>query len=177
MKLNAKKVTIFALFTVVLTLVFFAIPGQFADLIPNSPLKADWTMGGFEFIFGGNANLRAIYGDFRSLVSGAGIAFLVILALAIAAYCTQKFSSSLLLLAGVFMLTDAIMLFCAKGWVTKIYPEYASSTVGLWVPYLCASLLMIAALVTIYTAIKLLASEVKMPVSDKKESYSYLKNK
>jgi len=177
MKLNAKKVTVLSMIVIVLTLIFFAIPRQFATLIPSTTRPQDWAMGGYEFIFGGNANLRAIYGDSQSLVSGAGIAFIVILALAIACYCTQKFSSSLLLLAGVFMLTDAIMLFCVKGWVTKIYPSYSESTIGLWVPYLCASLLIVVALLTIYTSIKVLVSEVRIPVENKKESYSYLKNK
>ena len=179
MKDKARLVVIISLCAIVLTLVLFAIPEQFAQLIPNAK-TAKGSMGGFEFIFGGTQearNLQAHAVDGASLVSGIGIAFIVLLVLAVVCYVFYKKSSALLLLAGIIMLVATIMLFCVKSWIDKLYTRYTGDSVGLWVPYLGASLLAISTVATLYVAIVSLVKESRQPYSPKKESYSYLKNK
>ncbi len=179
MKDKVRLAVIISLSAIVLSLVFFAIPEQFASLIPNAS-SAKGAMGGFEFIFGGTQearNLQAHAVNGAALVSGAGIAFLVLLVLAVVCYVFYKKSSALLLLAGIIMLTMTIMLFCVKGWVDTLYTRYTGSSVGLWVPYLSASLLAVGTICTFYVSITELIKESREPISQKKETYSYLKNK
>lgn len=179
MKDKAKFVVLFSLVAIVLTLVLFAIPEQFAQLIPNGSVTKG-AMGGYEFIFGGTQearNLQAHAVDGGALVSGAGIAFIVLLVLAVVCYVFHKKSSALLLLAGIIMLVSTIMLFCVGSWIDKLYTRYTETSVALWVPYLGASLLALATIGTFYVAIVALIKESKQPYTSKKESYSYLKNK
>lgn len=179
MKDKTRIVVLFSLVTIILALVLFAIPGQFAELIPIASVTKG-SMGGYEFIFGGTLearNLQAHATDGAALVSGAGIAFLVILVLAVVCYVMHKKSSALLLLAGILMVVATIMLFCVKGWIDTLYTHYKDSSVGLWVPYLAASLLALGSIATMYCAIKTLTEESRQPYTPKKETYSYLKNK
>jgi len=179
MKDKARIIVLFSLVVIALTFVLFAIPEQFAKLIPNGTVTKG-AMGGFEFIFGGTQearNLQAHAVDGAALVSGAGIAFLVLLVGAVVCYVFYKKSSALLLLAGVLMLVSTIMLFCVGGWINKLYTRYTETSVGLWVPYLAASLLALATVGTLYIAITSLIQESRQPYTPKKETYSYLKNK
>ena len=179
MKDKARIIVLFSLVAIALTLVLFAIPEQFAELIPNGKVTKG-AMGGFEFIFGGTQearNLQAHAVDGAALVSGAGIAFLVLLVLAVVCYVFYKKSSALLLLAGILMLVSTIMLFCVGDWINKLYTRYVETSVGLWVPYLGASLLALSTLGTLYVAVTSLIKESRQPYTPKKETYSYLKNK
>lgn len=179
MKDKTRLVVIVSFVAIALSLVLFAIPEQFASLIPTGSVTKG-AMGGFEFIFGGTQearNLQAHAVDGAALVSGAGIAFLVLLVAAVVCYVFYKKSSALLLLAGLLMLTCTIMLFCVKGWVDKLYTRYTETSVGLWVPYLSASLLAVSTIGTLYVSITSLIKEAKQPYSQQKETYSYLKNK
>ena len=183
MKNKAKIVVIFSLAAIILTLILFAIPGQFVS-IWNKTLAdgIDPTrMGGYEFIFGGSTYVRNNCGgptvDRPAVVSGAGIAFLVLLVLAVVCYVFYKKSSALLLLAGIIMLVATIMLFCVKSWIDACWPKHAENSVGLWVPYLMASFLALSTIGTFYVAIMTLKEESKQPYTPKKETYSYLKNK
>lgn len=179
---KTKIVVIFSLATIVLSLILFAIPGQFVsitnqkDLLGNDPTR----MGGYEFIFGGSTyarNLAAHAVDGAAIYSASGIAFLVLLVLAVVCYVFHKKSSALLLLAGIIMLVVTILLFCVKAWIDKGYKNYVDSSVGLWVPYLSASFLALGTIGTLYVAISTLVKESKQPYTPKKETYSYLKNK
>ena len=179
MKDKAKFIVLFSLGVIALTLILFAIPEQFAELIPNGTVTKG-AMGGFEFIFGGTQearNLQAHAVDGSALVSGAGIAFIVLLVLAVVCYVFYKKSSALLLLAGILMLVSTIMLFCVGSWINKLYTRYTETSVGLWVPYLSASLLALATVGTFYIAVTSLIKESRQPYTPKKETYSYLKNK
>ena len=179
MKDKSRVVILFALATIVLTLVFLALPGQFVSLIPNASVSKG-AMGGYEFIFGGSVearNMQAHGSDGASLVSASGISFLVLLVIAVVCYVFSKKSSALLLLAGIVMLVATILLFCVKAWLDKSYTRYVDSSVGLWVPYLSASLLALSTCATFYVAITSLIKEARQPYSPKKETYSYLKNK
>ena len=177
---KTKIVVYFSLAAIVLTLILFAIPGSFAALynVKNDPTR----MGGYEFIFGGSTYTRnncqgGPTVDGAAVISGSGIAFLVLLVLAVVCYVFHKKSSALLLLAGVLMLVATIMLFCVKPWIDASYKYFTGSSVGLWVPYLSASFLALGTCGTLYVAIKQLIDESKTPYTPKKESYSYLKNK
>ena len=57
MKDKAKIVVLFSLVVIGLTFVLFAIPEQFAELIPTGTVTKG-AMGGFEFIFGGTQEAR-----------------------------------------------------------------------------------------------------------------------
>lgn len=178
MKNKRSIVVLFSLAVIVLTLVFFALPGQFVTLFNSTDIEGvDPTrMGGYEFIFGGSTYAQNLMtGD--PIVSASGIAFVVLIVLAVVCYVFQKKSSALLLLAGILMVVATILLFCVKGWVDKSYPKYNEKSIGLWVPYLSASLLALSSIATIYLGITELVSESRQPYTPKKESYSYLKNK
>lgn len=175
---KVRNVTIFSLCAIVLTLIFFALPGQFASLIPDGKAYTG-AMGGYQFIFGGSSEalrLQTLSTD-SSLVSAHGIAFLVLLVLAVVCYVLSKKSTALLLLGGIVLLVAAILLFCAKGWIDKLYTKYPESSVAGWTAYLSASLLMLAALGTLVVSIMELVKESRQPYQPKKETYSYLKNK
>lgn len=180
MKDIRKVVVLFAFATIVLTLILFALPNQFVSIINQKDLLGTdpSRMGGFEFIFGGSKYCRGLMGDVdKAIVSASGIAFLVLLILAVVCYVFNKKSTALLLLAGIIMLVATILLFSVKSWIDKGYAKYNGSSVGLWVPYLSASLLALATCGTFYVAIKDLIKESRQPYSKQKESYSYLKNK
>ena len=118
MKNKHTVVVLFALATIVLTLVFLALPGQFVSLIPDASVSKG-AMGGYQFIFGGSIearNMQAHAVDGAALVSAHGIAFLVLLVIAVVCYVFSKKSSALLLLAGIVMLVATILLFAVKGW-------------------------------------------------------------
>ena len=179
MKNKHTVVVLFALATIVLTLVFLALPGQFVSLIPDASVSKG-AMGGYQFIFGGSIearNMQAHAVDGAALVSAHGIAFLVLLVIAVVCYVFSKKSSALLLLAGIVMLVATILLFAVKGWVNDLYDRYTGSSVGLWVPYLSASLLALATCATFYVAITTLIKEARQPNTPKKQTYSNLKNK
>lgn len=178
MKDTRKVVVWFALATIVLTLILFAIPGSFAVIIPEANIpEVRGAMGGYQFIFGGSEYYRTVLNDGNAMLSSIGIAFLALLVVAVVCYVFHKKSSALLLLAALVMLVDTIMLFCVKSWIVKVYVHYSGSCVGSWVPYLCASLLALATIATFYIAIVSLIKESRQPYTPKKETYSYLKNK
>ena len=179
---DLRKIVVIAAFAVIaLTLIFFALPGQFTQLISIAgPYGDKLPMGGYEFIFGGSEKARLLQTlSTNAIVSGAGIAFLILLVVAVVCYVFSKKSSALLLLAGIVMLTSTIMLFCVKSWINTCYPDYKGEggSVGLWVPYLSASLLAVVTIATLYVAIKEIVKEARQPYAPKKSSYSYLKNK
>lgn len=180
MKNKRSIVVLFSLAVIVLTLVFFALPGQFATIYNshNDFEGADLSaMGGYEFIFGGSKYVQNNCYAGKAMVSASGIAFIVLIVLAVVCYVFQKKSSALLLLAGIIMLVATILLFCVKGWINDLEVNHQGSSVGLWVPYLCASLLALSTIATLYVAISELVIESRQPYTPKKESYSYLKNK
>lgn len=178
MKDKQRLAVLFSLGVIVLTLVLFALPGQFVTIYGYSSFKEGdlSAMGGFQFIFGGSQYLRNNYNSGDPIFSATGIAFLVLLVGAVVCYVFHKKTTALLLLAGIVMFVVTIMLFCVRSWIKEPY-KTGENTAGLWVPYLSASLLALSTIATFYVAIRELIEESRQPYTPKKETYSYLKNK
>ena len=106
--------------------------------------------------------------------SVAGIIALILLVLACALFALSQKSSAAHLFAGVFMGISSLLFFFMQLWFDIIFRGVHSYSI-LWLSYVLASLLLIVAAFTIYTAILRLGEEKAAPV--KSSTYSYLSKK
>jgi len=177
MKNLTRKASFIAIGAILLTLILFAIPGQFMNMIPES--AQNYTMGGYQFFFGGSRACASLQTQTTDgwVYSSVGIALVVLLVLAVVCYAFQKKSSAILLLGGIITFICSIMLFCCRSWIAKAYSRYADVCVGKWVPYFTGAILLLVAAYTVYVVVVTMKAEAKAPYENKKETYSYLKNK
>ena len=185
--IKENKIIVLAFLIVLLTFGFLALPGQFAhyDLGPiDSHGRATFTynLSGYEWIF---ATVRKVGStskkEYIGSVVPSGIAELALLALSIVGLCFSKKSSFVSLLVSLTLITIAILFFCTSAASSVSYHYYHAvaekgdfSNIG-WVPYVVASLNLIAGGLMMFRTILVLKEEAKHPVQQKGPSYSYLK--
>ena len=181
MKLSKSKIIIFAIVIVALSLIFLALPGQFAhygikEIGPRNTYQ--YNLSGYQWMFGTVAKSYDSSSKIGSAVP-AGIAALVLLGLSFIGLLFSKKSSFVSLLVSLALITVAILFFCSPAAGRKAYPSFLPAedgdyTLMSWVPFVNASLTLIAGGLMMYRTVLVMKEETKRPNQPKGPSYSYL---
>lgn len=171
--IKENKVAVISIGAIVVSLALLFVPGFAHIYWCEDHFK--YLPNGYQFLFNlmvkseGSGNLLG------SGVIGAGIAIFVLMGLAIASFCLSRKSSFFVLLGGLFNFVISILFFSMEASAAKSYtPATDYATCG-WVTYVLGAIMLLAAIYAIYVAIKMMKDEIKHPVNQKNQSYSYLK--
>ncbi len=171
--IKENKLAVLSIGSIVLCAIFLALPGQFAHfgIVGDGYLHY---LSGYQFFFNTYKNTL---GNAIGSVVGAGIAIIVLAAVAIALICLWKKSSFFVLLAAIVNLVIAILFFNMENFAAKAYPFTpfeGRSFVG-WPTYLCGAIIILVALYLGYKAVMMMRDEVKHPSAPKGPKYDYLR--
>lgn len=167
------KVAVISIGAIVISLLLLLVPG-FAHYTPFKDGYEAYA-NGYQFIFNTVTHEGAIASAYGSGIVGAGVAIIVLSALAITSFCFTKKSSFFVLLGGLISLTNSILFFSMEASAGKVYKVYDKGTICGWVTYVIGALLIIAAAYAIFTSIKMMRDEIKHPQTSKGTTYNYLK--
>jgi len=178
------KIITLALFIVLLSFIFLALPNQFAHFGPadfTSKVETqrwDYSLNGYQWMFGTVEDLdgNAIGGPVAS-----GIAAFSMLVLCVPGLLFSKKSSFVSLLTSIALVVIAILFFtcshgCAKAYGT-LYAEAPKGehwSIMRWVPYVLGSFIMLVGLLMCFRTFVTLKNEIKHPAAPKGPSYNYL---
>lgn len=178
------KVIVFALVVVLLSFLLLALPGQFAhygvDGFEHGRYTFKYNLNGYQWIF---ATVKKINSDTKiGHVTGYGISLFVLLVLSFGGLLFSHKSSFVSLLTSLALITVAILLFTVSHASLKAYSDFGVwDKVGQrytninWVPYVVASLVIIAGFAMFVRTVKVLKSEIKNPApASKGPHYNYL---
>ena len=181
--IKENKIIVLALVIVLLAFGLLALPGQFAHYDLNSlngKATYKYNLSGYQWIFGTVKKLYTKNDEKIGKAVASGIAAIVLLGLSFVGLCFSKKSSFVALLTSLALITVSILFFTCSAAGLKAYPDYKPAenhdfTLMSWVPYVVASLTLIAGGLMLYRTILVMKSEVQHPTTNKGPSYSYLR--